>query len=83
MADHESIIHLSDYKKAPEGEPKCQPVYQKTVTISVTQDEVDGINALIHWLSGYTEGHGGGRIPGHFNLVMLYRSMRAAMKSDE
>jgi hypothetical protein len=62
MSDHEPIIHLPE----------------RTVTIAnfwVTQEALDSINVLIHWLDGFEASSNHGRVPGHFELVMHYRSL--------
>lgn len=76
MSAFESIIHLVD--KRPEDQRLM--TYQESVTISPTQNDLDGLNALIHWCDGY-EKAGKGRVPGHFELVMLYRSLAASIRS--
>lgn len=50
------------------------------VPVGLWQSEMDGLNALIHWLQGF-EAAGHGRIPGHHDLVMHYRALRDAVHS--
>lgn len=76
MSAHESPIHLVDNRPADQR----LMTYQESITISPSQNELDGLNALIHWCDGF-EKSGKGRVPGHFELVMLYRSLAAAIRS--
>lgn len=46
--------------------------------VLVTQDNVNGLSALIHWLEGF-EAAGKGRPPGQFELVMHYRALQDAV----
>jgi hypothetical protein len=69
MTDHEPMIHLPKEKS---GEIEFR--------MWTDQQTVDGLNALIHWLKGY-ERKGEGRVPGHFDLIMHYRSIRLAILS--
>lgn len=45
--------------------------------VLVTQDNITGLSALIHWLAGF-EAAGKGRPPGQFELVMHYRALQDA-----
>ena len=48
-------------------------------------NEVDALNALIHWLQGYVAA-GKGFPPGYYELITVYRKLRlsaAAMKMVE
>ncbi len=45
-----------------------------TEEMHVGADTMQGMNALIHWLKGFEAG-GNGVVPGHFELVMHYRSL--------
>jgi len=51
-----------------------------TIEISVRQGDLDGLNALIHYLEGIEKHAGVGRIPGLFELVIHYRGLLAAIK---
>jgi len=63
MLFHEPLIHLKGDKL------RCN--------IVVDQDELDGIYALLGWLEGYSA-NGGEGIPGQYELLMVYRRLRAA-----
>ena len=39
------------------------------------QRHLDGMNALVHWLTGFEAG-GHGAVPGHFELTMHLRSLK-------
>lgn len=69
---------MSDYEWSVTN-PVC---IDSPLTIDV--GTMQALNALIHWLKGFTEGHGGGRIPGNFELTMLYRTLRSMeIKGEE
>lgn len=52
------------------------------VTITLQPETIVGLHALLHWLKGFEAGGGGthGRTPGHFELVMHYRAITAALR---
>ena len=60
MADHEQIKRLSRQGSVP-----CK--------ILIDQDGLDGLNALIHWLTGFSVDKG--RVPGTWDLIMMYRTI--------
>lgn len=68
MMFHEPMIHLKKEKF------KCDVI--------VSQDELDGIYALNAWLEGYIA-NGGNGIPGQYELLMLYRRLRASSKAQQ
>ena len=47
----------------------------------IDQQYIDGIVALMHWLNGFEAG-GHGQIPGHFELVMMWRILRDAIREQ-
>ena len=61
MLMHEPLIHLAAEKL------ECKLV--------VSQEELDGIYALLTWLDGYTSAGSEG-VPGHYELLMVYRRLR-------
>ena len=61
------------------------PDGQRRVEIFLTQNHMNGLNALLHWCEGFSAG-GHGAIPGHFELIMHHRAIRNALinaKEDE
>jgi hypothetical protein len=53
----------------------------RMVQVSLHRDQLVGLHALIHWLKGYEmSGNGSGRVPGAFELVMHYRSLRSSLE---
>ena len=68
MLFHEPVIHLEDVNL------RCD--------VTVSQDELDGVYSLISWLDGYAA-NGGQGIPGHYELLMLYRRLRGAYNSQQ
>jgi hypothetical protein len=48
---------------------------------------MDGLQQLLNWLDGFKRGSNAGDIPGHFQLVMHYRSLsgdvRQAIKNRD
>ena len=52
------------------------------VTIVMHQSTIDGLVALINWLDGFEEG-GHKRVPGHFELVMHFRSLVRAIREKQ
>jgi len=64
MMSNEPVIHL-------------KPGEKFLCDVSTTQEDLDGLNSLIHWLDGYTA-NSGTAVPGHYELSMLYRSLRMA-----
>ena len=48
------------------------------VTIPVWQPTINGLYSLLNWLDGF-ESAGRGNVPGHFELVMHFRSLRASL----
>jgi hypothetical protein len=49
-----------------------------TTPVWLTQSHLDGLQTLMAWCDGVKSG-GGGNVPGHFELVMHYRLLRAAI----
>ena len=43
--------------------------------VSMGQDYLDGLHALILWLQGFEAGRGQGVIPGMWELIVFYRSL--------
>lgn len=68
MADHENVIHGLSSGSEP-----------TMVTVGIWQAQMDSLNALIHWLNGFEAAHGT-RVPGHFDLLMHYRTVAAAVR---
>ena len=68
MLSHEPLIHLPKNKSL-----KCN--------ICISQDELDGIYALSAWLDGYIA-NGGNAIPGQYELLMVYRRLRASQNAQ-
>ena len=68
MLSHEPLIHLK------RSQLKCN--------VCVSQDELDGIYALTAWLTGYVA-NGGAGIPGQYELLMLYRRLRASHNAQQ
>ena len=66
MSSHEPNLHLKEEVV--------------TCKISIRQNDLDGLNALIHYLSGIEKHAGVGRIPGTFELIIHYRMLIAAIK---
>ncbi len=63
MMTNEPVIHLK-----PDEDFLCD--------VATSQEDLDAINALIHWLDGYSAGSDKA-VPGHYELTMLYKSLRA------
>lgn len=57
-------------------EPSANEEIIITEEMRVDVRTMQGINALIHWLKGFEAG-GNGVVPGHFELVMHYRTLMA------
>lgn len=64
MMTNEPVIHLKDGEKF-----LCD--------VKTDQDELDAINALIHWLDGFSSGTSKA-VPGHYELSMVYKRLRAS-----
>ncbi len=43
-------------------------------TLDVSQHSLAAISGLIHWIEGF-QAAGKGNVPGHFELIMLYRQL--------
>jgi len=70
MLFHEPMIHLK-------GKDKL------TCPVVISQDDLDGLYALTTWLEGYIANDpGGAGVPGQYELLMLYRRLRAASISQ-
>ena len=67
MSDFEPLIVLDDR--------------EATHKVTLFRDHLVGMHALIHWLEGF-EKSGQGRVPGKFELVMHYRSLRRAVEPE-
>jgi hypothetical protein len=77
LSYNERPFHLAElamYKHKPGGyaEPSV------TVPICVTQSALDGLNTLIRLLEGYQLAKSG-QIPGHFELIMFYRTLTGSI----
>ena len=59
---------MSDYEHVPTYDGKIEDLSIKTSTFQA-------LGALVHWLQGFEAG-GHGRVPGHFELVMLLRTLK-------
>lgn len=68
MLFHEPMIHLREKRL------RCN--------VTVSQDDLDGVYALITWLDGYVA-NGSTAVPGHYELLMLYRSLRNADNAQQ
>ena len=68
MMFHEPMIHLTT------SPLKC--------IVSTSQDDLDGIYALVTWLDGYVSNGSADAVPGQYELLMLYRRLRAASISQ-
>jgi len=66
-------IHLQHYKNIVKDEPHHDP--SVTVPIWVTQSSLDGMIALMNFCDGFEKG-GNGRVPGSFEVLMFYRTIR-------
>jgi len=44
--------------------------------LHIDENTMHGLNALLHWLKGF-EASGNGNVPGHFELVMFYRTLKS------
>lgn len=55
-------------------EPSANEEIIITEEMRVDVHTMQGMNALIHWLKGF-ESNGNGVVPGHFELVMHYRTL--------
>jgi len=64
MMSNEAIIHLKEYEDF-----MC--------AVRLYQEDLDGLNSLIHWLDGYSSGSDKA-VPGHYELSVVYRKLRAA-----
>lgn len=71
MPDYESTVH-----NLPNGGDAL------IIELGIWQSTVDGLCALIHWLNGF-EAAGKGRVPGHFELVMHFRSLTNAIRQQD
>ena len=70
MLFHEPMIHLKGSSKL-----SCNLV--------ISQDDLDGLYALAVWLEGYIANDtGGGGVPGQYELLMVYRRLRAAQATQ-
>ncbi len=47
--------------------------------VELFQDHLDGLCALMHFCEGVSR-NGNGQVPGHFELVMHYRALKAATR---
>ncbi len=64
MMTNQPVIHLK------EGE-------EFLYDVKTDQSELDAINALIHWLDGFSSGSDKA-VPGHYELTMVYSRLRAS-----
>ena len=55
-------------------------IHIKDLTVDVTT--MHGLNALLHWCKGFSDG-GHGDVPGHFELVMHLRALKSQHRSQE
>lgn len=53
------------------------------VPVWITEQDYQGLNALIHWLKGFEAGSTHGRVPGHFELVSHFRTLTAAIREAQ
>jgi hypothetical protein len=49
--------------------------------VVIDQDELDAINALMHWLDGFSAGSSRA-VPGHYELSMVYSRLRASYNAN-
>lgn len=73
LGAHEAFIHVSSSNPAKDI-LRCD--------VTVDQEDLDALVSLIHWLEGYAQGSGIG-IPGHEELVNLYRKLRCAHNGQQ
>lgn len=71
--------------RLPEVGPHTEP--SATVPVWITETDLQGLTALVHWLDGF-ESAKPGQIPGAHELVMFVRRMNSAVwdslkKKDE
>lgn len=71
----DKIIHLSRYKNILKSSEDQED--SVTVPVWITQSAVDGLHDLLIYLDGLTRG--GPVVPGHFETVMFYRTIRSAL----
>lgn len=72
-------IHLAQYQicdKRPHSEASVN------VPVWITQSSLDGIQTMIKFCDGLQRG-GNGTVPGSFELVMFYRTLRGAIDKAE
>ena len=69
-------IHLRRY---PYFIPQLHTDDSVTIPVWLTQSSLDGLNALIHYCEG-VENSGKGRVPGSFELIMFYRTIRDCLE---
>ena len=66
MMDHENNAHITS---------------TRSVSFDIDQWDLDALNALVHWLDALEKFGGKGRIPGHFQLLMMYRTIVAQLNA--
>lgn len=72
-------IHLTQYNIC-KREPHCEP--SVTVPVWLNQSRLDGLQTLIQFCKGM-ERSGQGIVPGSFELVMFYRTLRSSIDDAE
>ena len=66
-------IHLHHYKNIVRDMPHHDPSVE--VPVWITQSSLDGMITLMNFCDGFEKG-GNGKVPGSFELLMFYRTIR-------
>jgi hypothetical protein len=53
------------------------------VPVWITEQDYQGLHALIHWLRGFEAGGNHGRVPGHHELVSHFRLLTTAIREAQ
>lgn len=54
-----------------------------TVSLTLDQYDLDGLNALLHWLDALEKHGGKGMIPGRHEFHMMYRGLVQNIKAQD
>jgi len=74
-----SPIHLRKYSFFKDVKQTGDSV---TIPVWLTQDSLDGLNALIHYCEG-ARSSGGGAVPGEHELIMFYRTIKQSLHNAQ